>query len=85
MEEAEALWKDLTSVLDLPTIPEYVRTKHGQIIHTDGSKWHLPSLHRGANYIVDWSRMEELEGEIALSNRARHLLKLFLANMISKR
>ncbi len=68
---------------DLPPIPARVISLDGQFVETSNESWFLRSSADGGKLIsIHWAK---LGAKALLSERARHLVKLFLADKISRK
>jgi hypothetical protein len=68
---------------DLPALPASVVSLDGQVVGTDQPSWLLRSSADGGKLLtLKWSRLDD---SAILSQRARYLVKLFLADKISRK
>lgn len=68
---------------DLPVVPARTISLDGQLIDTSNESWRIRTSSDGGMLIViHWAR---LAGAAVLSERARHLVKLFLADKLSRK
>lgn len=76
------------NIVDLPTVPQQVIAFDGQIIRTDVSQWRMQVASDGGGILfVKWSQLDaiEVDGQPVFSRRARGLLKLYLADRLTRR
>src|SRR5262245_48037193 len=75
------------NLFDLPPIPTRVITPDGQQIDTTSSRWEGRSAPDGGKYQrIDWSLTLGQDGQRnILTKRAWYLVKLYLADRLSKR
>ena len=68
---------------DLPALPVSVVSLDGQVVGTDQPSWLLRSSADGGKLLaLKWSRLDD---SAILTERARYLVKLFLADKISRK
>ena len=64
-------------------IPQQVRSLDGQTIDTSGSSWAFrSSIDRGQILVLGWTALDEAA---VLSERARHCVKLYLADRLTRK
>jgi integrase len=71
----------------LPPIPQQVTSLDGQHIDTSGAIWHIREAPEGGRlYPLNWSNLTSLQidGRSIYSPRAQHLIKLYLADGITR-
>lgn len=85
MEKFSLPRRDSEDLSDLPQVPKYIHAKDGQVFHTEGRAWHLPSLMRNGGFVITWDQLEEQEKPPILSKRSRYLLKLYVADALRKK
>ena len=68
---------------DLPPLPSRVISLDGQLVDTSTTCWRFRSSSDGGKLIfIPWDRLDE---PAILSDRARYLAKLFLADKVSRK
>ena len=74
--------------VDLPTVPQQVIAFDGQKIRTDVPQWRMQVASDGGGILfVKWSQLDaiEVDGQPIFSRRARELVKLYLADRLTRR
>lgn len=71
---------------DLPPVPSRILSRDGAVVETHSPIWRISGADsHGTKWILDWNRLDQRGRDPLLSERARHLLKLYLADRLSKR
>lgn len=71
---------------DLPPVPQRILSRDGVVVETGTAIWHLSrASDPSVNYRIDWGLLDHVGAYPRLTLRARHLLKLYLADRISKK
>ena len=77
---------DSDTISDLPPIPPSVRSLDGQLIETGANLWAMRVCSDGGDLItINWERLRALNEGCALSARAEHLVRLYLADRLRKK
>jgi integrase len=77
---------DLGDCSDLSPVPLHVVLRDGTIVGTTGPIWRLcGASERGKLYCINWGQFDDVGTFPLLTVRARHLLKLYLADRLSKK
>lgn len=76
----------LDDSFDLPAIPLRVLSRDGFMVETSTALWSLcPSTEPGVKYCINWTLLDQIGNNPQLTPRAQYLLKLYLADRLSKR
>lgn len=77
---------DPSDCSDLPPVPSRILSRDGAIVETHSRIWQISGAKpHGTKWILDWGRLDLIGEDPLLTKRARHLLKLYLADRLSKR
>jgi integrase len=77
---------DFTELTDLPAIPLRVRSMDGQEVDTSSDVWRLRASADGGKLItIKWTKLERAPSPPVATERARMLVKLYLAERIKQR
>src|SRR5204862_2409580 len=68
---------------DLPPVPVRVLSRTGTVVETLTSAWRLTRDSR--TYVINWDLLDQVGATPLLTERARHLLQLYLADRITKK
>ncbi len=71
---------------DLPPIPQRILSREGTVVNTISSVWRLARASKlGRKLVLNWDLLEQVGTPPVLTARARHLVKLYLADRIPKK
>jgi len=71
---------------DLPPLPLRVLSRDGTVVETRSSLWRISGADfRETKWILDWNRLDQVGEDPLLTRRACHLLKLYMADRLSKK
>src|SRR5258708_8411279 len=71
---------------DLPPVPQRILSRDGVVVETGTDIWQLSrASDPSVNYRIDWGLLDHMRMYPRLTMRARHLLKLYLADRLSKK
>ena len=71
---------------DLPPVPSRVLSRDGTVVETHSPIWQISGVNsHGTKWILDWNRLDQIGEDPLLTKRTRHLLKLYLADRLSKK
>jgi len=79
---------DLVPGTQLPPVPTQIVSYDGQVVDTSGEKWRLRSAIDGGKMLVfNWQRLDQIavEGVGVFGGRARQLMKLYIADRLTRR
>ncbi len=73
-------------IVSLPTVPSMVISMDGQKVDANADKWRIrKSADGGAIKLINWKLLESIPGSAALSERAKHLIRLYVADRITRK
>src|SRR5215472_15462976 len=74
---------DSSDCLDLPPISRQILSLDGTVVDTHPTIWRVGQAAKpGMKYLIDWGLLDHYP---LLTGRARHLLKLYLADQLTKK
>jgi integrase len=77
---------EFTDLNDLPAIPPRLRSMDGQEVDTRGDLWRLRASADGGKFVtIEWARLEKTPSPPALTERARMLVRIYMAERIKQR
>ncbi len=77
-----------TNMVDLPTVPSQVITLDGQTIRTDIAQWRMQVAADGGGVLtINWWQLDDIEvnGQPLFNRRAKYLIRLYLADRLTRR
>jgi len=73
-------------ILSLPTLPSMVISMDGQKVDVNADIWRIrKSADGGAIKLINWKLLESIPGSAALSEHTKHLIRLYLADRITRK
>jgi integrase len=72
------------NIANIPILSKQVRTVDGRIADVNSNKWSV-SPFRGEDFTINWDLLEGPNCDPVLSIRARHLAKLYIIHILSKK